>query len=124
MTLRRRDWLAGTAATALHSAGHATAAPRAADGTLRLELAAAETAFDPPQTESSRYTSTVLACILEAPLRYDYLARPVRLQPATAAAMPEVSADFRSITVRIKPGILFSEHPAFRGKPRELVAAD
>jgi ABC-type transport system substrate-binding protein len=123
MMLRRRDWMAGAAATALHGAVEA-APQRGADGTLRLELAAAETAFDPPQTESSRYTTTVLACILEAPLRYDYLARPVRLQPATAAAMPEVSADFRSITVRIKPGILFSEHPAFRGKPRELVAAD
>jgi ABC-type transport system substrate-binding protein len=123
MPLRRRDWMAGAAAAALPGAVHA-APQRAADNTLRLELAAAETAFDPPQTESSRYTSTVLACILEAPLRYDYLARPVRLQPATAAAMPEVSADFRSITVRIKPGILFSEHPAFRGKPRELVAAD
>ena len=123
MTLRRRDWLAATAATALHGAGHAAPA-RAPDGTLRLALPAAETAFDPPQTESSLYTVSVLACILEAPLRYDYLARPVRLQPATAAAMPEMSADFRSITVRIKPGILFSEHPAFRGKPRELVAAD
>jgi ABC-type transport system substrate-binding protein len=126
MTLRRRDWLAGTAATAaatLPRAGHAGPA-RTTDGTLRLALAAAETAFDPAQTESSLYTTMVLGCILEAPLRYDYLARPVRLQPATAAAMPEMSADFRSITVRIKPGILFSDHPAFRGQPRELVAAD
>src|SRR5262245_12637103 len=111
MTLRRRDWLAGATATALH--GAAQAAPgRAPDGTLRLALPAAETAFDPAQTESSLYTAMVLGCILEAPLRYDYLARPVRLQPATAAAMPEMSADFRSITVRIKPGILFSDHPA------------
>ena len=123
MPLRRRDWMAGAAAAALHGAGHA-AAPRAADGTLRLVVPATETPFDPPQTESSQYTNTVLGCILESPLRYDYLARPVRLQPATAAAMPEVSADFRSITVRLKPGLRFSDHPAFRGQPRELVAAD
>jgi ABC-type transport system substrate-binding protein len=123
MPLRRRDWMAGAAAAALHGAGHA-AAPRAADGTLRLVVPATETPFDPPQTESSQYTNTVLGCILESPLRYDYLARPVRLQPATAAAMPEVSADFRSITVRLKPGIRFSDHPAFRGQARELVAAD
>jgi ABC-type transport system substrate-binding protein len=125
MALRRRDWLAGAGAAAgAWPIGGQAAPQRSAENTLRLELAAAETAFDPPQTESSRYTNTVLGCILEAPLRYDYLARPVRLQPATAAAMPEVSADFRSVTVRIKPGILFSEHPAFGGKPRELVAAD
>ena len=123
MTLRRRDWLAGATATALHGAAQAVPG-RAPDGTLRLVLPAAETAFDPPQTETSLYTTMVLGCILEAPLRYDYLARPVRLQPATAAAMPEVSADFRSITVRLKPGIRFSDHPAFRGQPRELVAAD
>jgi len=123
MPLRRRDWLAGATATALQ--GDLVAAPqRAADGTLRLALPATETAFDPPQTESSLYTNMVLAGILESPLRYDYLARPVRLQPATAAAMPEVSADHRSITIRLKPGILFSEHPAFGSKPRELVAAD
>jgi ABC-type transport system substrate-binding protein len=122
MPLRRRDWLAGVAA--LGALPAAAAAPRADDRTLRLALPAAETAFDPPQTESSQYTNMVLGCILEAPLRYDYLARPVRLQPATAVAMPEVSADFRTITIRITPGILFDDHPAFNGKPRELVAAD
>ena len=121
--LRRRDWLAGATVAGWHGLG-AAAPQRAPDGTLRLALAATETAFDPPQTESSLYTNMVLACILESPLRYDYLARPVRLQPATAAAMPEVSADHRNITVRLRPGILFSDHPAFRGRPRELVAAD
>jgi ABC-type transport system substrate-binding protein len=123
MPLSRRDWLAGAGAVSLPLAARA-APQRAPDGTLRLALQAAETAFDPPQTESSQYTNMVLGCILEAPLRYDYLARPIRLQPATAAAMPEVSADYRTITVRLRPGIVFSDHPAFRGRPRELVAAD
>jgi hypothetical protein len=38
--------------------------------------------------------------------------------------MPEVSADGRVFTVRIKPGIFFADDPAFKGRPRELVAQD
>jgi ABC-type transport system substrate-binding protein len=61
---------------------------------------------------------------LRALLRYDPLARPVKLQPGTAAALPEPSADFRTWTVRLQPGIFFTDDPAFGGQPRELVAAD
>src|SRR5213075_138515 len=53
-----------------------------------------------------------------------YLARPYKVVPNTAAGMPEVSADFRTWTLRIKPGIYFADDPAFKGKKRELVAAD
>ena len=52
------------------------------------------------------------------------MARPVRLRPNTAATMPEVSADFRTFTFHIKPGIHFDNDPAFGGKLRELTAAD
>ncbi len=38
--------------------------------------------------------------------------------------MPEVSADFRTWTVRIRPGIYFQTDPAFKGQRRELVAED
>jgi ABC-type transport system substrate-binding protein len=38
--------------------------------------------------------------------------------------MPEASADFRTWTVRLQPGILFTDDPAFGGRPRELTAAD
>jgi ABC-type transport system substrate-binding protein len=46
------------------------------------------------------------------------------MRPATAAAMPEVSDDFRTFTFRIKPGIYFVDDPAFKGKKRELTAED
>jgi ABC-type transport system substrate-binding protein len=91
---------------------------------LRLAFATPETSFDPPQTNSDQNSSVLISQILEAPLSFDYLARPVRLQPATAAALPEVSADGRSFTVRLKPGIFFADDPAFNGRPRELVAQD
>ncbi len=38
--------------------------------------------------------------------------------------MPEVSADFRSFTFRLRPGIHFADDPAFKGRRRELVAED
>ena len=91
---------------------------------LHLAFASPETSFDPPQTNSDLNSSTILAQILEAPLSFDYLARPVRLATATAAALPEVSADGRVFTVRLQPGIFFADDPAFGGRPRELVAQD
>jgi ABC-type transport system substrate-binding protein len=90
---------------------------------LRYSFRVAETGFDPAQI-SDRYSKTVAAGIFEAPLQFAYLARPFQLRPATAAAMPEISADFKTLTFRIKPGIYFADDPAFKGKKRELTAAD
>ena len=90
---------------------------------FRWAFNAAETGFDPAQI-SDLYSNYVVATIFEAPLQYDFLARPAVLKPRTAAAMPEISSDFRTMTVRIRPGIFFQEDAAFNGKRRELVAAD
>ena len=97
----------------------ATASPKV----LRYALRIAETGFDPAQI-TDLYSRTIAANIFEAPYQYEFLARPVRLRPSTAVAMPEVADDFKTFTVRIKPGIYFTDDPAFAGKPRELVAAD
>jgi ABC-type transport system substrate-binding protein len=91
---------------------------------LRVAFPAPETGFDGPQINSDFYSATLIAQIFESPLMYDYLARPVRLVPRTAVALPEVSADGRSFTIRLQPGIFFQDDPAFGGKARELVAAD
>jgi len=109
--------LAG-AVPALPVAGQA-AVPR----TLRLCFTAAESGFDPAQISDSS-SLRVIAHIFEAPLTYDHLARPAKLVPLTAAALPEVSADFRHFVFTIRPGIFFSDDPVFGGRPRELVAAD
>jgi ABC-type transport system substrate-binding protein len=91
--------------------------------TLRYAFPIAETSFDPAQI-TDLYSRTVAAGIFDAPLEFEFMARPVRLRPNTAAAMPEVSADFRNFTIRIQPGIHFDDDPAFAGKKRELTAAD
>jgi ABC-type transport system substrate-binding protein len=94
-----------------------------AQKTLRYAFPVAETSFDPAQI-SDLYSRTVAAGIFDAPLEFAFMARPFQLRPNTAAAMPEVSADFRSFTLRIRPGIHFDDDPAFSGKKRELTAAD
>ncbi|MDN3545397.1 MAG: ABC transporter substrate-binding protein [Roseateles asaccharophilus] len=94
-----------------------------ASGVLRLAFKAAETGFDPARI-SDGYSRAVTGHIFEALYGYDHLARPVKIQPLTAAALPEISADFRTFTIRLRPGIYFAEDPAFKGRRRELVAAD
>ena len=90
---------------------------------LRYAFPIAESSFDPAQI-SDLYSRTVVAAILEAPLEFEFLASPPRMRPNTAAQMPEVSADFRTFTFRIRPGIFFADDPAFKGARRELTAAD
>src|SRR5262249_7642216 len=55
---------------------------------------------------------------------YDYFARPVRMVPNTADGMPVISDGGRTYTLKVRPGIYFADDPAFKGKKRELVAAD
>lgn len=90
---------------------------------LRQAFKVAETGFDPAQI-SDLYSKAIVAGILDAPLEYDFGARPFKLRPATLAEMPEISADFKTITMRVKPGIYFADDPAFKGKKRELTAED
>ncbi len=90
---------------------------------LRYAFPIAETGFDPAQVVDL-YSRIVTAHLFEALYTYDHLARPFRIKPNTADGMPETSSDFRTWTIRIKPGIRFLDDPAFGGKPRELVAQD
>ena len=123
----RRHWLGSSAAlmaaASLPGDGARAAGEAAPANTLRVAFRAAETGFDPPQIGDVN-SSMVAASIFESPLTYDHVARPVKLRLQTAAAMPEISADFKTFTFRIRPGIFFAEDPAFKGKPRELVAQD
>jgi ABC-type transport system substrate-binding protein len=90
---------------------------------LRYAFRVAETGFDPGQL-SDLYSATIAANIFDAPLAIEFLARPARLKPNTAASMPEISPDFKTYTFTIRPGIYFADDAAFKGQRRELVAAD
>jgi peptide/nickel transport system substrate-binding protein len=91
--------------------------------TLRVVFSIAETSFD-PQFASDAASDSVISNVYEAMLDYDYLARPVKLVPRTLETMPTVSDGGKTYTFRIRKGIFFTPDPAFRGKPRELTAAD
>ncbi|WP_137172744.1 ABC transporter substrate-binding protein [Massilia sp. HP4] len=90
---------------------------------LRMFLSTSETGLD-PAVASDNATLSLLENLFDPLLRYDYLARPARLRPNTATAMPEVSADGLTYTFRIRPGIHFTPDPAFKGVKREVTAAD
>ena len=90
---------------------------------LKYAFEVAETGFDPAQI-SDWYSSIVNEQIFDTPLRYDYLARPVKMKPNVLEAMPEISADGTVYTLRFRKGIYFADDPAFGGTKRELVASD
>jgi oligopeptide transport system substrate-binding protein len=89
----------------------------------KLALRAAEDGFDPARIYD-RYSVGVCENIFESLIGFDWLARPVRLTPMLAEAVPTPEEGGTRYTFRIKPGILFSDDPAFNGKKRELVAKD
>lgn len=90
---------------------------------FRYAFPIAETSFD-PQKISDLYSNILNAAMFDPPLKYDYLARPLKLKPNTLAALPEISADGLTYTLRVRPGIFFADDPAFGGRKRELVAED
>jgi ABC-type transport system substrate-binding protein len=90
---------------------------------FRYAIEVSETSLD-PQKVSDLYSNTINGAVFDAPLTYDYLARPLKLKPNTLASLPEISADGMTYTLRVKPGTYFSDDPAFNGKKRELVAED
>lgn len=119
-----RNWVrAISLCLALGSAypAHAQQAPR--EKVLRYAFEAAETGLDPAQL-SDLYSRILTANMFDALYGYDYLARPAKIVPVLAAAMPEISADFRTYTIRMRKGILFAPDPVFQGKPREVTAYD
>ncbi|HSW05367.1 ABC transporter substrate-binding protein [Aquabacterium sp.] len=114
-----RGLLALAVASPWAAPGHADEARKV----LRFAFSSAETSFDPVKV-NDLYSRTITPHIFEALYAYDALARPVKIRPLLAEAMPEVSADFKTWTVRLRRGIFFADDPAFQGKKRELVAQD
>lgn len=90
---------------------------------LHIALPRAETGFDPAQANEI-YSGAVLAAIMEPLLTFDYLARPVKLAPLTAEALPSVSDAGKRYTFKLRRGVYFANDPAFKGKRRELTVAD
>ena len=121
--MKRRTALATGAG--LLAGGWARAQAPQAEGkkVLRYAFNTAETGFDPAKV-FDLYSRIVTAHIFENLYNYDHLARPAKINPATADGPAAHSADFRTWTVKIKRGVFFADDPVFKGKRRELTAAD
>jgi len=99
-------------------------AARAADPNKVLRVASPDIEILDPQQSEDIPSRDVQRAIFEGLYEYDYLASPPKLAPLTAAALPEIVDGATTWTIRLKPGIFFTDDPAFNDKPRELVADD
>ena len=99
-------------------------AAHAADPAKVLRIAQYDIDTLDPQQYSDDPSFQVIMAIFEPVYEWDYLSPTPKLSPLTAAAPAEVTDGGRVWTIRLKRGILFTDDPAFKGKPRELVAED
>jgi ABC-type transport system substrate-binding protein len=90
---------------------------------LHAFLSTGETGLD-PAVASDLASLSLLENLFDPLLRYDYEARPVKLAPSSAKVMPTSDAAGTTWTFQIKPGMFFSDDPAFKGKKREVTAED
>jgi ABC-type transport system substrate-binding protein len=115
-------WVAGLLAMAMLGGG-AIATAAEPTKTLHMMLSGSETGLD-PAVASDLNSLSLLENIFDPMLRYDYLARPVKLQPNTLGAMPQVDAAKLTYVFKIRPGTYFTPDAAFNGKRREVTALD
>ena len=90
---------------------------------LRVAFEIEETGFDPVRV-TDNYSSQVMEQVFETLLTYDYLARPAKLVAKTAESLPEVGDNGKTYLFHVRKGIYFHPDSAFKGKRRELTAAD
>jgi ABC-type transport system substrate-binding protein len=97
--------------------------PADPDKVLRIAFPSPETGFDPVRV-NDLYSNTITAAIFQPLVTYDWMAMPTRIVPLAAEAMPEISADGKTYTFKVKKGLFFTPHEVFKGQRRELIAQD
>ncbi|MBT8137560.1 MAG: hypothetical protein KJO54_11150 [Gammaproteobacteria bacterium] len=90
----------------------------------RHSMDQAPVSVDPTQA-ATVYSNFIVLNVYDTLYAYKYLARPYELKPNLAAGMPEVSADGLTYTIRLKPGVSYTDDESFAdGIGREVVAED
>jgi ABC-type transport system substrate-binding protein len=90
---------------------------------LHAFLSTGETGLD-PAVASDVASLSLLENLFDPLLRYDYLARPVKLQPNTLTAMPAVENGGLTYTFHLRQDVYFTPDPAFKGGRRQATAQD
>ncbi|MRW90277.1 heme-binding protein [Duganella sp. FT80W] len=110
-----------------HAAAHAEPAPSpassAAPKVLHAFLSTGETGLD-PAVASDVASLSLLENLFDPLLRYDYLARPVKLIPNTVSAMPAITDDGKTYTFQLRQDVYFTPDPAFQSAKRQVTADD
>ncbi len=89
---------------------------------LTLPLDANVASLDPIHA-TDRYSIQGIFPAYECLFEYDYLKRPYELTPLLVESFPQVSQDKKIYRFKLKKGIFFHPHEAFKG-PRELRVED
>ena len=94
-----------------------------AETVYRHSMDGSPRSLDPAQA-SSVYAKMLVVNLFDTLYRYKYLARPYELAPNLAEGFPQVSSDGLIYTIRIKPGVYFTDDPAFPGGKGRAVSAE
>lgn len=99
-------------------------APPPSDKVYRHAMDQATVNLD-PASAATIYSTFVVNNLYDTLFMYKYLQRPYELKPNLALAMPEVSNDGLTYTIRLRPQVHFIDSEVFAdGKGREVTAAD
>ena len=132
---QRQDWLLKSSAflllafllcfarLVLASTPDPKANPADAQKVLKIAFPTPETGFDPVRV-NDLYSNTITAAIFQPLVTYDWMAMPTRIVPNAAEALPDISPDGTTYTFKVKKGLFFTPHEAFKGQRRELIAQD
>jgi oligopeptide transport system substrate-binding protein len=90
---------------------------------IRLSLDDRLESLDPAKAYSDD-SLFVSAQVLEPLYQYHYLKRPYEVQPLLAEGLPQITRKGTHVTIKIRKGIFYHQHPAFKNAPRELIAQD
>jgi ABC-type transport system substrate-binding protein len=78
-----------------------------------------------PALNGDQVSHDVLAQMYEAPYQYHYLKTKFEIVPNLADGLPVISADGLTVTIKIKPNVLYhSSHVALKGKNRTVTSKD
>lgn len=90
---------------------------------LNLGITKGISSIDPAKAFDGK-SLKIISQTYETPYEYHYLQRPYKLIPLLCEGDPEWLNGGKTLKLKIKKGIIFHDHPAFKGNKRVLKAQD
>ncbi len=90
---------------------------------INIALTSKVSSFDPANAYNDN-AILVISQSLQPLFQYHYLKRPYEVIPLLAEKLPEITNEGRTYTIKIKEGIEYHPHSAFKGNKRFVTAQD